>query len=108
MKMIADAPLSFEIIRPAGIKDMDKIMNMIDARLADGPWWYGADWSIVDGYLYWVWARITSVGYDGSAFQNIQRHFELNNSRPAVQRAMAREDANIEILKSENLYMAPR
>jgi len=62
MKMIADAPLSFEIIRPAGIK----------------------------------------------AFQNIQRHFELNNSRPAVQRAMAREDANIEILKSENLYMAPR
>ena len=108
MKMIADAPLSFEIIRPAAVKDMNKIMGMIDARLADGPWWYGADWSIVDGYLYWVWSRITGVGYDGSAFPNIQRHFELNNDRPAVQRAMVREDANIEVLKSENLYMAPR
>ena len=107
-KIIADAAQSFEIVRPAGTKDMDKIMAMIDARLADGPWWYGADWSIVDGYLYWVWARITGVGYDGSAFPNIQRHLASNNDRPAVQRAMVREDVNIEILKSENLYMAPR
>jgi len=108
MKMIADAEQSFEIVRPAGVKDMNKIMTMIDTRLADGPWWYGAEWSIVDGYLYWVWARITGVGFDGSAFKNILRHFALNNERPAVQRAMAREDVNIEILKSENLFMAPR
>ncbi|WP_293452041.1 glutathione S-transferase family protein [Planktotalea sp.] len=108
MKTITDAALSFEIVRPPAIKDMDKTMAMIETRLAQGPWWYGADWSIVDGYLYWVWARITGVGYDGSAYPNIQRHFALNNERPAVQRAMAREDVNIETLKSENLYMAPR
>lgn len=108
MKLIPDAAQSFEIVRPQGAKDMDKIMAMIEARLSDGPWWYGADWSIVDGYLYWVWGRITGVGYDGSAYPNIQRHFALNAERPAVQRAMAREDVNIEILKSENLYMAPR
>ena len=107
-KIIADAAQSYEIVRPAGVKDMNKIMGMIDARLGDGPWWYGADWSILDGYLYWVWARITGVGFDGSKFPNIERHFALNNDRPAVQRAMAREDANIEILKSENLYIAPR
>ena len=108
MKMIADAAQSFEIVRPAGIKDMNKIMTMIDDRLADGPWWYGAEWSIVDGYLYWVWARISGVGFRGSAFANIRRHHALSNERPAVQRAMAREEANIEILKSENLFMAPR
>jgi len=108
MKTIADSTLSFEIVRPSAIKDINKIMTMIDARLAQSPWWYGADWSIVDGYLYWVWARISGVGYDGSAYPNIQRHFALNNERPAVQRAMAREDVNIEILKSENLYRAPR
>ena len=108
MKMIADAQLSFEIVRPTGTKDMNKIMDMIDARLTHGPWWYGADWSLVDAYLYWVWGRITGVGFDGSNFPNIERHFALNNDRPAVQRAMVREDANIEILKSENLFMAPR
>ena len=108
MKMIADAVQSFEIVRPAGIKDMNKIMTMIDARLADGPWWYGAKWSIVDAYLYWVWDRIKGVGFDGSAFANVERHFALNNDRPAVQQAMAREAANIEVLKPENLFMAPR
>ncbi|MDB4053087.1 glutathione S-transferase family protein [Octadecabacter sp.] len=108
MKFIADAAQSFEIVRPAAMDEMNKVMAMIDARLADGPWWYGDTWSIVDGYLYWVWTRITGVGFDGSAFANIQRHTALNNERPAVQRAIAREDANIEILKSENLYMAPR
>jgi len=107
-KIIADAAQSYEIVRPAGIKDMDKIMAMIDARLANGPWWYGANWSIVDGYLNWVWARIHGVGYDGSAFPNIQRHFALSSERPAVQRAMALEDVNIEVLKSENLFMSPR
>ena len=50
-KLIADAAQSYEIVRPAGAKDMNKIMSMIDARLADGPLWYGAVWAIVDSYL---------------------------------------------------------
>ena len=108
MKMIPDAAQSFEIVRPKGVEDMNKIMKMIDARLENGPWWYGADWSILDAYLYWVWERIAGVGFNGDPFPNIQRHFALNNERPAVQRAMAREAENIEILKSENLFMQPR
>jgi len=80
----------------------------VNDQLADGPWWYGDTWSIVDGYLYWAWARITGVGFDDSDFPNIRHHHELSNERPAVQRAMAREATNIEILKSEGLFHAPR
>lgn len=108
LKFIEDKALSFEIVRPVGIEAMNKIMNMIEARLADGPWWYGDTWSALDGYLYWVWGRITGVGYPGENYPNIRRHFDLNNERPAVQRAMAREATNIEVLKSEGLYRAPR
>ncbi len=108
LKFIEDKALSFEIVRPVGIEAMNKIMNMIEARLADGPWWYGDTWSAVDGYLYWVWGRITGVGYPTGNYPNIRRHFDLNNERPAVQRAMAREAKNVEVLKSEGLYMAPR
>lgn len=108
MKMIPDSAQSYEIVRPKGMDDMNKIMTMIETRLDNGPWWYGDSWSLVDGYLYWVWGRITGVGFDGAAFPNIRRHFDLNNARPAVQRAMAREEMNIEILKSEDLYMPPR
>lgn len=108
LKFIEDKALSFEIVRPVGIAAMNKLMDMVEARLSDGPWWYGTSWSVVDGYLYWVWGRITGVGYPDDAYPNIRRHFALSNERPAVQRAMAREAKNIEILKSEGLYIAPR
>ncbi len=108
VKFIDDKELSFQIIRPVAVTDMNKIMKMIDARLKNGPWWYGDTWSVVDGYLYWVWERISGVGYNGDSFPKIQRHFELSNERPAVQRAMAREAKNVEILKSEGLFNAPR
>lgn len=108
MKIVADAAHPFETVRPKGIDDMNKVMAMIEERLNGSPWWYGAAWSMVDGYLYWVWDRITGVGFDGAAFPNIRRHFEQNNARPAVQRAMAREKVNIEILKSEGLFVPPR
>lgn len=108
IKFIPDKKASFESVRPLGMQDMDKIMKMIDARLEDGPWWYGDQWSIVDGYLYWVWTRCLGVGYPDAPFPNIRRHRELSDSRPAVQRAMAREEVNIEILKAEGNYMAPK
>ncbi|WP_305986716.1 glutathione S-transferase family protein [Roseibium sp. MMSF_3544] len=108
LKFIEDKALSFEIVRPVAVDAMNKVMDMIDARLSDGPWWYGDEWSAVDGYLYWVWGRITGVGYPGNTYANIQRHFELSNKRSAVQRAMEREARNVEILKAEGLYVAPR
>lgn len=108
IKFIPDAALSYEIVRPMGVTAMNEIMDMIDARLENGPWLYGAEWSILDAYLYWVWGRITGVGYQGDAFPNIQRHHDLSNDRPAVQRAMAREAKNIETLKAEGLYIPPK
>ncbi|MEL6207993.1 MAG: glutathione S-transferase C-terminal domain-containing protein, partial [Pseudomonadota bacterium] len=79
-----------------------------EARLTNGPWWYGETWSAVDGYLYWVWGRITGVGYPDTDYPNLRQHFHLSNERPAIQRAMAREAENIEILKSEGLFIPPR
>lgn len=108
IRFIEDKALSFEIVRPVGIKAMDSIMEMVESRLADRPWWYGENWSAVDGYLYWVWSRITGVGYPDEAYPNIRDHHLRSNERPAVQRAMEREANNIEILKSEGLYMAPK
>ena len=108
LKFIADKELSFEIVRPKGEEAMRPIMRMIDDRLENGPWWYGEDWSVLDGYLYWAWSRITGVGFSDVDFPNIRRHKELSDERPAVQRAMAREAGYIETLKSEGLYIAPR
>ena len=108
MKFSTDAESSFELVRPKGMEAMMPIMQMIEERLEDGPWWYGESWSVVDAYLYWVWTRITTFGFPDADFPNIQRHRELSDQRPAVQRAMKLEAENIEILKSEGLFRPPR
>lgn len=106
-KFITDKPLSFEIIRPQATKDMMPVMGLVERQLDEGPWWYGDTWSVVDGYLYWAWSRITGVGFPPDDFPNIRRHHDLSNERPAIQRAMAREAANIEVLKAEGIWQAP-
>ncbi|MEO0946384.1 MAG: glutathione S-transferase family protein [Pseudomonadota bacterium] len=108
VKFIDDKALSFELVRPKGTEAMMPIMSMVNERLENGPWWYGETWSVVDGYLYWAWDRITGVGFPPDDFPNIQRHYNMSNERPAIQRAMAREAVNVEILKAEGHYMAPR
>lgn len=108
VKLIEDAALSFEIVRPKGMAEMAKVLSVVEARLADGPWWYGADWSVVDGYLYWAWTRITGVGFPEAGFPNIRRHRAAMDARPAVQRAMAREAADVAVLEREGNYRAPR
>ncbi len=107
MKLMADKELAIKTVRPFAMKDMHKIMKMIEARLENGPWWYGDTWSAVDGYLYWVCSRVMSGGFPLNEYVNLSRHFDMSNERPAVQRAMAREAVNIEILKSEGLIKAP-
>ena len=108
IKFIADSELSFELVRPKGEEAMMPIMRMIEQKLEGKTWWYGDHWSVVDGYLFWVWWRITGVGFPDAAFVNIRRHFEQSNNRPAVQRAMEREAEYVEVLKSEGHYRPPR
>ncbi len=108
VKFIDDGPLSFDIVRPAGIAAMKPVMQIVEDRLEGQDWWYGDTWSIVDAYLFWAWWRITGVGFPGEEFPNILAHAARIVERPAVQRAMAREDVNIEVLKSEGIYKAPK
>ena len=108
MNFIADAETAFELVRPAGTQAMMPVMALIENRLENGPWWYGDDWSIIDGYLFWVWARITGVGFPQDHFPRIRAHAENIQKRPSVQRAMQRELVCVDQLKSEGNYRAPR
>ena len=108
MKFLADSNEAFEKVRPKGAADMQPVFQMIDDRLANQPWWYGDTWSIIDAYLFWIWWRVDVVGFNSDAFPNIQDHAKRIQERPSVARAMAREAANIDILNSEGLYVAPR
>ncbi|MEP0236196.1 glutathione S-transferase family protein [Roseibium sp.] len=103
-----DGEGAYDRIRPKGAEAMGPVMSMVNERLENGPWWYGENWSVVDGYLFWAWWRITGVGYSADQFPNIRDHAARSLERPSVARAMQREADNIEVLKSEGLYLAPK
>ena len=92
-------------IRAAAVDAMAPFMTMIDRRLAEQPWWYGHDWSIIDAYISWVWWRLDVVDYPGDAFQNLQDHAKRNHARAAVVRAMAAELKYARQMKADGLQV---
>lgn len=60
----------------------------IGCRLAEGPWWYGDRWSILDAYINWAWFRVTGCGLDAAAFPLLQDHDRRLAERPSVRRTL--------------------
>ena len=69
----------------------------LDRRLGRSQWWYGADWSIVDAYVNWVWFRVSGTDFDNSPYLSLARHDRDLQARPAVQRMLKR---NAEVARS--------
>jgi glutathione S-transferase len=94
-------------VKSAAEQAMDEYFALVEARLADGPWWYGETWSAMDGYLYWVFWRVEGAGYDVSRYPRFAAHARAHEERPAVKRALAREDAAQAQLVAEGAAFVP-
>lgn len=82
---------------------MRRQLAAVEARLAEGTWWYGSRWSIVDAYLNWIWFRITGAGFATADFPNLVRHDAAIRQRPAVAGTLARHRAASEDLDARGL-----
>lgn len=91
----------------AGCLAMAENFNLIERRLAGHPWWYGDTWSAMDAYLYWVFWRVAGAGFDIEPYPNYGGHAGRMEQRPAVQRALAREEEAQKILEAEGLAFVP-
>jgi glutathione S-transferase len=107
MPMFFAGPNNAVAVKQAGEKAMDEYFQMVEERLADGPWWYGAEWSAMDAYLYWVFWRVEGAGYEVARFPRFTAHARTMEARPAVQRALAREEAAQAQLEAEGLAFVP-
>ena len=79
-----------------GMELMLPIVQAIDNRLAQGDWWFGEKWSIVDTYLYWNYDTAASGGFDLSPYPVILDHAKRVRARTGFQCALAREQAAVE------------
>lgn len=105
-KFVADDQVSSKV-RSVAVQAAHPFWSMIDDRLSQAHWWYGDEWSIVDGYLFWAWWRVIASGFSGVRFQNICAHADRMKLCPCVVRALDREVVHVAQLKSEGLYEAP-
>jgi glutathione S-transferase len=95
------------VVKQTAEAAMDEYFQLVEDRLASGPWWYGEAWTAMDGYLYWVFWRVEGAGYDVSRFPRFSAHARAMEQRPAVQRALAREEAAPAQLEAEGLAFVP-
>lgn len=100
---IVDDEAAQVLVRQKAFEAMAPMAKLVDDRLASGQWWYGKNWSILDAYVYWVWFRITSVGFPEGDYQNWAAHAARMESRPSVKRALARDAELLAVLESEGL-----
>lgn len=107
MPMFFAGPDNAVIVKQTAEKAMDEYFQLVEDRLADAPWWYGAEWSAMDGYLYWIFWRVEGADYDVSRFPRFVAHARASEQRPAVQRALAREEDLQRQLEAEGAAFIP-
>ena len=95
-------------VQDIAINAMDEFFGLINKRLDEKQWWYGDEWSAMDAYLYWCFWRVQGAGYHVDTFPNYCDHARRMEQRPAVQRAIARDNEASKILESEGLLFKPK
>ena len=89
------------------VEAMRPNIALVEERVKAGAWWYGAEWSVLDAYFFWVWFRITGAGFPARDYPACAEHACRMEARPATQRALAREAALERQLASEGLTFWP-
>jgi glutathione S-transferase len=105
--MFFAGPENAVVVKQIAESAMDEYFQLVEDRLAAGRWWYGDEWSAMDGYLYWIFWRVEGAGYDVARFPRYMAHARAMERRPAVQRALAKEDAAHAQLEAEGLAFTP-
>lgn len=86
---------------------MRENFQLIEDRLTSGPYWYGADWSAMDAYLYWIYWRVEGANFDVTPYPHFTAHARQIEQRQSVLRALAIEKQALETLTKEGLNFAP-
>jgi glutathione S-transferase len=107
MPMFFAGPEHAAIVKHTAEQAIDEYFQLVEDRLGHGPWWYGRQWSVMDGYLYWVFWRVDGAGYDTARFPRFVAHARAMAQRPAVIRALAREEQAQAQLEAEGLAFVP-
>lgn len=90
----ATSDAALQDVRAKGLDTCRDLWRAVDARIGQGPWAIGQDYTVADAYLlvFWTWGRGPALGFAmAEDFANWTAHARHMAQRPAVQRAFRRE-----------------
>jgi glutathione S-transferase len=105
-QFFAGSDAAFDVWQNA-CEAMKEPFAMIEARLGSRPWWYGDRWSVLDGYIYWIYWRVAGAGFDVAPYPKYGDHAARMEQRPAVRRALDRETVAQATLEKEGAAFVP-
>ena len=100
-------PESARAVWELGCAAMCEYFQLVEDRLAHGPWWYGDNWSVMDAYLNWVFWRVEGADFPVAEYPRFADHSRRMANRPSFKRAMEIEAAATAALEAEGLALRP-
>lgn len=88
----ADDPAAIEAMRRKVPETVAACFQAIEDGMFRGPWAMGAAYTVADPYLFTVARWLERDNVDIARFPAVAAHFAAMSARPAVARALAREE----------------
>ena len=87
---LTDREEHWQDLRTNAIRALSAEFAIVDQRLSSSEWWF-KDRSVLDAYLFWIWARSGEGLIDLSPYLNYARHARTMLATAEVKRALDRE-----------------
>ena len=100
-------PEATRVVWEKACTSLREFFQLIEDRLAAGPWWYGNAWSAMDAYLNWVFWRVEGAEFPVADYPRFADHARRMAERPSFKRAMEIEAAATATLEAEGLAFRP-
>jgi glutathione S-transferase len=99
-RLVSDVPESYDSIKAIALGALRDCFAQIEGRLEDREWLFG-EWTILDGYLCWLWFRAVGSGLTADEFPRVDAAVRRCQERPSVARALDREAETLAELEAE-------
>lgn len=98
--LVSDIPESHPSIKAKAMDALRDCFAQVEERLEGRDWLFG-DWTILDGYLCWLWFRAVGCGMTAEEFPIVDAAVRRCQERPSVERALTREADTLAELEAE-------
>ena len=88
----ADEDSSFADMKRKVPTTMGECMATIEMKMLEGPWVFGARYTICDPYLYTISRWLPRDSVEIAEFPKLSAHFALMEARPTVQKVLKDEN----------------